>query len=249
MEFEKVKDRIRKLLNMANDTSSPNEAAIAAERARKLMAKHQLDNADIVMEELDDPDQLIYCETGKSYRKMPGWMQSLAVSVARASDCQVKLAFSSETTAKGRAKYQLRFEGYKPDVELSEWLFNYLCKQIDQQADAEKKLNQRFPADSYRESPQRYMSSFRDGMSSGIRKKLAEFYADNDESVSDTARSLVIAKDNAIAEKFGRALYKKSNRFNADRSGYGAGKTASKNVNVSKGIGSSRASTGPKLLT
>ena len=248
MEFEKIKNRIRKLLNMADDTSSPNEAAIAAERARKLMEQYQIDHVDVVMEELDDPDQLIYCETGKSYRKVPGWMQSLAVSVARASECQVKLTFSGQTK-KGKLMYRIRFEGYKPDVELCEWLFNYLCQQIDQQTKAERKLNKRFPADAYVQSPRRYLRSFRDGMSAGVRSKLSEFYKQNDERVSDTARALVSAKSNAIAGKFGRATYTSGKYRSRDRSGYGAGQTASKNVNVSKGISGSRANAGPKLLS
>ena len=38
-EFQKIKERIAKLLAMARDASSPNEAAIAAQRARSLMDK------------------------------------------------------------------------------------------------------------------------------------------------------------------------------------------------------------------
>ncbi len=43
-------ERVRKLLSMAVDTSSPHEAAIAASRARKLMDKHQIDLADLIDE-------------------------------------------------------------------------------------------------------------------------------------------------------------------------------------------------------
>ncbi|NNK82763.1 MAG: DUF2786 domain-containing protein, partial [Flavobacteriaceae bacterium] len=38
---EKIVTRIENLLRMAEDSSSPNEAAIAAVRAKKLMDKYQ----------------------------------------------------------------------------------------------------------------------------------------------------------------------------------------------------------------
>ena len=40
--------RIRKLLAMAGDASSPNEAAIAAKRAKALLNEHNLSEADVI---------------------------------------------------------------------------------------------------------------------------------------------------------------------------------------------------------
>jgi len=245
MSIDKIKDRIKKLLRMAEDTSSPNEAAIAASRAQKLMRQYQLDHADIVMEDLDDPDQLIYSEVGESYRKMPGWMQSISVSIARATENQVRLSRTFNN------RFILRFEGYKPDVELCEWLMTYLMGQIENQVKAEKILNKRFPADAYVNSPTKYLSSFREGLAAGIRKKLSEFYAEGSEQVSDTSRSMIIAKNNAIGNKFGFARYEKRSVSGRDRSAYAAGNMASRNVSVSRGIttGAPSEKGGQKLLS
>ena len=44
---DKLIDRIRKLLALAEDAASQNEALIAARRARSLMDKHQITKGDI----------------------------------------------------------------------------------------------------------------------------------------------------------------------------------------------------------
>ena len=49
----KIMERIQNLLRMAEDTSSPNEAAIAARRAEALMRKHQLTQVDVMVKNLD----------------------------------------------------------------------------------------------------------------------------------------------------------------------------------------------------
>ena len=54
MQLDKIRARIQKLLAMAQDSSSPHEAAIAAERVQKLMAKFNLEMADVIAEELQD---------------------------------------------------------------------------------------------------------------------------------------------------------------------------------------------------
>ena len=239
MNIDKIKQRIKKLLAMAGDTSSPNEAAIAAERASKLMRQHQLDNADLVMEDLDDPDQLISVEAGKTYRRLPGWLQSLAISIAEATETQARISRLPN------GYRRLRFEGYRPDVELAEWMLDYLFAQMGQQARAERKAQGKDPCLSYRHNSRKYMNSFRDGLSLGIRNKLAEFYADGRSEVSDTARGLVVAKESAIAREFGQARYGTRNA-GSNRDGYESGVQASSRVNVSRGIGGSTA--GPKLL-
>ena len=47
VEMAKIQDRVQKLLNMAKDASSPNEAMIAMERARRLMDKYQIEETDL----------------------------------------------------------------------------------------------------------------------------------------------------------------------------------------------------------
>lgn len=53
---KKIRERIRKLLAMAGDASSPQEAAIAARRAKALLHKYNLSEADVIVGDmtLDD---------------------------------------------------------------------------------------------------------------------------------------------------------------------------------------------------
>lgn len=241
MNHEKTIERIRKLLRMAEDTSSPNEAAIAADRAARLMRKHQLDNADVVMQDLEDGDALIRSKADWSYKSIPGWLQSLAVSIAKVTDTQARIA-----RVQGN-RSTVEFAGYQPDVELAQWLTVYLYDQITQQSTAHRNecAASAHPPFEYQNSPRRYMRSFRDGICSGIREKLAEFYADGDPETADTARAMVTAKKNAIEREFGRARYKASNRSQA-YSAYQNGQKAADRVNVSRGV--SGRSSGPALI-
>jgi len=45
---EKILKRIKNLLDMAMDSSSPNEAMIAARRSRALMDEHQISKDDLL---------------------------------------------------------------------------------------------------------------------------------------------------------------------------------------------------------
>ena len=46
-EASRVLERIQKLLNMSEDVSSPNEAAVAATKMREMLMKHNLSLSDI----------------------------------------------------------------------------------------------------------------------------------------------------------------------------------------------------------
>ena len=50
--LDSVLIRIQKLLNMASDTSSPEEAAIAASRATKLMSQYNVTMADVIANDI-----------------------------------------------------------------------------------------------------------------------------------------------------------------------------------------------------
>jgi len=77
------------LLAMANDASSPNEAAIAARRARKLMDQEGLTQAEV--ERMGSGGATFAAMgSGKAKRFMPKWEQSLAVGVASLNDCIVR---------------------------------------------------------------------------------------------------------------------------------------------------------------
>lgn len=83
--LDKVIDKISKLLAMANDTSSPNEALLAAKRARTLMDKYQLSQEDI---ETQIGSQLLEAQIGKQKGKLFLWERYLAAGCANLNDCR-----------------------------------------------------------------------------------------------------------------------------------------------------------------
>ena len=82
----KVMDRIRKLLAMAQDVSSPHEAAIAAGRARKLMDQHQVSELELTSSEPDRFESENFKTGNKTTDKFSG---ICGLAVAKLNDCVV----------------------------------------------------------------------------------------------------------------------------------------------------------------
>ena len=93
MANKKLLERIRRLLAMADDASSPNEAAIAARRVRKLMDEHQVtkEDAEGVIDEFD------IVSSSEKYVTWPRWLQGVAVLVAKENDCIARFYFVGHT--------------------------------------------------------------------------------------------------------------------------------------------------------
>ena len=119
-DINKIKGRIAKLLAMADDTSSPEEAAIALGRARKLMDQHQISEAAArgLRRSLADAKFKDLC-VGKQYKYMPVWMGILALAVARLNDCQ-------QWVAGGR----VMFRGFEDDVDAAVVMYEHTVAQV-----------------------------------------------------------------------------------------------------------------------
>ncbi|OPD91721.1 hypothetical protein AO969_05030, partial [Pseudomonas aeruginosa] len=87
--IEKAKDRIRKLTAMAADSSSPHEAAIAAERVKKLKDKYDLHDFEVTGEIREEFDEQI---ATRYYSAIPNWMKFFSVAVATYNDCIMDFA-------------------------------------------------------------------------------------------------------------------------------------------------------------
>lgn len=122
---EKLLDRVRQLLAMAGDTSSPAEASIAAGRARKLMDQHQ-----ISLEDLKEANGFGFKRAGKSYRFMPKWKDILCVAVALVNDCKVIMQSEWKVVNISYSKHVV-FQGYEADVACAVAMYEYLCDAID----------------------------------------------------------------------------------------------------------------------
>lgn len=123
---EQILTRIKQLLAMAADTSSPNEASIAASRARKLMDKHQVE-----LNDLKEKTGFGFVEVDKPYRFMPNYREWLAVAVAKANDCKV---IKTHVHGAKSYAYQTVIQGYEADTIVAKMMYEYLTEAIDRLA-------------------------------------------------------------------------------------------------------------------
>jgi len=112
MDKNKAIERARKLLAMAADSSSPNEAVIAARRARSIIDKFQINNYD-----LEDVSDFGISSPGKARTKIPQWEQNIAIVVAQLNDCIANIE---------RGKFQ--YKGFSEDAEVAGFMFLYIVE-------------------------------------------------------------------------------------------------------------------------
>lgn len=212
---DKVIDRIRKLLNMAADVSSPQEAAIAARRAEALMRQHNVESAASILEDLKKPKDNIVGQTvraniwRKFSRSVPQWSQFIAKACADLFDCHVVKTMNLELG------WHITFLGYKTDVEVCAWTFSYLLANI-------KRLSEKRVTFSRSAA-----TAYHDGVTEAILINLAEAKRLKDlaDRGNSTSTALVVRKREAIEEQFGGINYKESKgRKHSDHMAYVRGR-------------------------
>lgn len=225
---EKVLERIKKMLRMAEDArGNPNEAANAAAMAAKLMQKYNLDAASMILGDLEGrADAGLVKEMGmrpSEWSVMPGWMVSLSISVADLFDCKVRMAWDYRQKSVNRKPYiNVVFFGYKTDVQVCQWTFKYLVDQVMMYADGFQggKLEK---------------ISFREGASNELRKRLGAMLQEKKaaEKVVASSTALVVIKQQKITEIFGEFKYSTRQGGERDYSAYNAGRAAGAKINIS----------------
>lgn len=83
MDHKKALDKIKKLLRLA-DSSNPHEAAAAMRQARALMEKHQLDQTDVEMADIEEHGT----RSGSKMNPVK-WESQLANTVSKAYSCRL----------------------------------------------------------------------------------------------------------------------------------------------------------------
>ena len=127
VEMTKIQDRVQKLLNMAKDASSPNEAMIAMERARRLMDKYQIEETDL--EQVEENRFGAANLFGKQYKFMPVWMNIMATALCKLNGVVGGVIYGD-----------IGIMGLEEDVMLTKMMFDRLAQEcinqckIDQEA-------------------------------------------------------------------------------------------------------------------
>lgn len=221
----KLLDRVRKLLALAADTSSPEEAAIAARRAARLMEQHHLSQAEVMRRE-GIGERIGKSSADQTYRRLPRWYEMLAAPVARLFDCGVRF-FSN------RRQGRMEFIGVDDDAQVASWTLDYLAVQI-------KQLAQIYRA-RHPDADRRCVNDFRMGAAWSIKSMLEEELALKEAraSANTSGTALMVRKRELIAERYGikyTPLYYNQRASDA----YHAGCDAGRHVPMHQGVGGSQ---------
>lgn len=177
---DKILTRVKNLLDMAKDASSPNEAAIAARRARSLMDKHQIEEGDLT----DDTSTMKFGEHTVLRDTNQKWHSWMVVAIAELNDCIVKGTY-------GGYKYQ----GTKEDVELCAYMGDYIVSQCEYQYSVYSSLNGRAGGNAWKE-----------GFSNVICGRLQEMKRER----QTVGKGIMVVKAGLVEEHFGAPEYRES---------------------------------------
>lgn len=214
--IDSVMRRIQKLLAIAEDgRGDPNEAASAASMAEKIMRKYQIEHADVILRALkNEQDCLSTADcvataktNGTKVQQTPLWANWLAVGVAKFTEVGARGA----RTPKGEAC--IRFFGFKNDVQVAEWMYNYLVSTVNRLVNEFKETDS-----SYLVWGRKAANSYRLGVARGILHQLEkETVSKAEEMTSATGTALVLAKKQAITERWSDVFETKPSKTSVAR--------------------------------
>lgn len=123
----KILERIRKILALSENNPSVHEAASAAAMAAKLMAKYNLDRADVMVREITKDNIIIhFCDFIRRTKDLPRWMHAIIVPIAHLNDCEAQLF------QMGRGEgLRVAYLGEKDDATVAAWIFEYLTAEVE----------------------------------------------------------------------------------------------------------------------
>lgn len=105
---EKMIEKIKKMLALAENNPSQEEALSAALQAHKLMAKYNIHEDDVTLQEINEDEITSVFSTQTHDSHLMGWRKQLASVVSKAFRCKCYLN-----------KGDVVFRGYKDDAQLA----------------------------------------------------------------------------------------------------------------------------------
>ena len=199
MNTEKAKDKIRKLLALAQDKSNENEAEAALLAARKLMAQHKLTDNDLEEGKPHELREVTYdAQTFSGLRA--AWMISLAKTMAEYHCCLAAMRGTRGSTVK-----RVLFAGLDDDPEIVLTLFDYAVQHIQKTvAEYRKRVlwnvtDQHEKNDAARSFEQSYADGFREGIRAKYELQNLET-ANEDASGEQVSTALVMAQPKEVTD-------------------------------------------------
>lgn len=205
MNTDRILDKVKKLLALAQDPSAaPQEAETAARQAASLLAKYNLDLGDLTDRELEaewDITEAVMpgCRPGKKNPKVvPSWIGILAFGV--------KLYTRTRVISRGG---MVVFRGARQDVELGHWMLKALIELAYRQSQSS-------------DDP----GGFRNGFAQVVQRRLRALADDRDKLDAESPTSLVVVDklQSKLDELYGQDRSKRS-RTRASEDGRLAGQS------------------------
>ena len=113
---ERVLDKVKKMLALAGNNPSKEEAESALLMAQRMLAKYGLSMEDV--DTMEDVVKEIVNEGVTEYAKTPWWHKSMAMIIASNFKCSVY-------TSRSGGYSRIKFVGVKEDVDVAREVFNY----------------------------------------------------------------------------------------------------------------------------
>ncbi|HUS27593.1 MAG TPA: DUF2786 domain-containing protein [Kofleriaceae bacterium] len=202
-------DKIRKLLNLAqNASANENEADTARRLAERLMAAAGISEADIADSATPDADPL--ATFGAQHVRSPeaGWHGILAVAVARVVGCYVHYSWQYE---KGRRERALTWVGTQAQRESAIELHAWLISQVERLAKGAARIAKDHPAGS-----RAYLGAYRRGLASSIASQAMALGKNREATTQPDTNAL--ARRSAIQNAI--AAYEKQHDLRSTGSSY-----------------------------
>ena len=257
MSSDKVLDKIRKLLRLAEGAGSEGEAAAAAGAAARLMAEHEVAMADLDAGEVADPEdsELVGEESVDTTGKIVPWRGSLAHSAARLFGC--RMFYGCHLRGMG---VPYRVVGRPRDIGAVRYTYQYLVREVERLAtmawecqELEFKLAAMRGETVYgRETAATWKTSFRLGAATTIAERVRDTRQDVIREATSGARrpagaiARIEKNDSAVTEyvarlRLGRARVTSIRSHGGFESGRAAGHEVAMGGGARAGLGSGAA--------
>lgn len=193
--IESVKATIAKLITLANNAgATENEARVAMDRAKKLMAKHSLEEAEVLREKIKTGvDVNAVKESADCFYegKFWNWEARLGWKIAPIFECKAIRGYQQYDWDMDDKMRQMHFVGLPNDLSLVLYFFDYCQDEVARHMEA-----------AYPNGGQRRQNSFALGMVERILERLDEFYKRYQEEMSSACTDITIFKEDAVQRAY-----------------------------------------------
>jgi hypothetical protein len=203
-------EKVKKILSLAGNNPSEEEAQSAMLKAQEIMARHGLSMDDLYLQERLEAE--VTHDSLTEYGKTSWWLKSLAGIIADNFRCNAYLGHKI-----GGYNTRIKLIGLREDVELAKEVFAFATKYLSHYSSKyiEKHRKKWWDASHSKKVKNDYVKGFL----IGLRDKFKEQVEKND-------WGLILAKDNAVTKVFKELNMRSASKTHAQSAGDNNAKSA-----------------------